>query len=205
MEAEVSGCHLGPFRSAQWRPLNPRGGGHQKRAVAAAAGLAAGIAAVPAPPRGGHRCSTRRAGDRTPSFRDGLGAVAAASGRLVAGSLGAGRAGRRGVRGRPLLAPARPLLELRGGVGVPPGGAGGRVDFVALGAEGASFGFGDGCAVEVSELVALPVAPARGDARHQDGRDRVHRRDVVLALGDHEAVVAGGQGRVGLAARSAAR
>src|SRR5215213_2359073 len=51
------------------------------------------------------------------------------------------------------------------------------------GAEGASFGLGDRVAVKVTQEVALIVAPAGGDAGHQDGREGAQRTVVVLAGG----------------------
>jgi hypothetical protein len=66
----------------------------------------------------------------------------------VVGRFGVGRAGRRSGLGRLLSAPARPPRGRSGSGGS--GGSGGRVDAVALGTDGAAFGFGDRAAVDVA-------------------------------------------------------
>src|SRR5690606_16178153 len=118
---------------------------------------------------------------------------------LQGGSVAGGRAGRRSGSGRLLTAPARPCLELLGGGGAAAGGAHGGWDLELLGADGAALLGGDLVAVEVADHVALPVAPARGEAGDEHTGDGAHRGVVVLAGVDDEPVVARREGGVDLA------
>ena len=69
-------------------------------------------------------------------------------------------------------------------------------DAVAGGDDGAALGGGDGGAVGVADLVGGAGPPAGDDAGQQGGGDVAERGVVVLAAGDHEPVVAGGEGGV---------
>lgn len=59
--------------------------------------------------------------------------------------------------------------------------------------------FGDQGPVDVMQLVGGVVAQTGGDPGQQDGGDGAQRGGVVFPVVDHQPVVAGGEGGVGLA------
>ena len=93
------------------------------------------------------------------------------------------------------MSPARPRFGVAGAaLGAQLAG-----DAVALGDDGAALGGGERGAVGVADLVGGAGPPAGDDPGEQGGGDVAERGVVMLAAGDHEPVVAGGEGRVGAA------